>query len=86
MMATYSNKGVWRESDKKWSYDKLSPEIKDGYNKSKYSADWKVTETFIVSTPDSPELYRLKVEKSDVQKKYLYFDKNGRLVRDALTL
>jgi hypothetical protein len=30
--------------------------------------------------------YRLKVEKNDLQKKYLFFDKNGRLLKDSITI
>src|SRR3954454_3417884 len=41
MIATYSNKGQWKETEKSWNYDKLAHDIQDGYQKSKY-ADWKV--------------------------------------------
>ncbi|HWJ30224.1 MAG TPA: PepSY-like domain-containing protein [Flavisolibacter sp.] len=85
MIATYSNKGVWKETEKAWDYNKLTRDIQDGYQKSKY-ADWKVSETAIIYTPDGSEHYRIKVQKSDVQKKYLYFDKTGRLTRDTLTI
>jgi hypothetical protein len=36
--------------------------------------------------PNNEVRYRIKVEKNDVQKKYLFFDRNGRLIRDSLTI
>jgi len=86
MEAHYSNKGDWKETNREWSYDKLPSEVKDGLQKSKYATDWKVTAADIIYEPRNRETYRLKVEKNDVQKKYLYFDKSGRLLRDAITL
>ena len=85
-MAKYNSDGDWKGSEKAWSFDKLSPEVKDGFQKSKYANDWKVTETSIIYLPGGAENYRVKVEKNDVQKKYLFFDKNGRLLRDTLTI
>lgn len=35
MIASYSNKGRWKETEKEWTYDKLPDEIKDGFQKSK---------------------------------------------------
>jgi hypothetical protein len=85
MNAEYSNRGIWKKTEKKWTYDKLPETVKDGFNKSKY-ADRGVTETVIVYLPGDVEQYRLKVERSDLQKKYLFFNKEGRLVRDAITI
>ena len=83
--AEYNNKGIWRKTEKKWTYDKLPEAVKDGFTKSKY-ADRGVTETVILYLPGDVEQYRLKVERNDLQKKYLFFNKEGRLLRDAITL
>ena len=85
MNAEYNNKGIWKKTERKWAYDKLPESVRDGFNKSKY-ADRGVSETVIVYLPGDVEQYRLKVEKNDLQKKYLFFNKEGRLVRDAITL
>jgi hypothetical protein len=85
MNAEYSNKGIWKKTEKNWAYDKLPDNVKDGFTKSKY-ADRGVTETVIVYLPGDVEQYRLKVEKNDLQKKYLFFNKDGRLVRESITL
>lgn len=86
MIAKYNNKGMWRETEKAWDYEKLGKDVQDGFDKSKYATDWKVVETKIVYRPTNKELYRLKIEKNDIQKKYLYFNKAGRLVEEAITL
>ena len=85
MMAIYNNKGLWKNTEKDWSYDKLSQDVKDGFTKSKY-AEWKVSETKIIYQPGGTELLRIKAEKNDVSKKYLFFSKTGRLTGDAITL
>lgn len=86
MTAKYNGDGEWKETEREWSYDSLSADVKDGFQKSKYSVDWKVTETAIIYMPNNEIRYRVKVEKSDLQKKYLFFERNGRLVREALTI
>lgn len=86
MIAKYSSDGEWKETDKISTYNDLPTEVKDGFQKSKYATGWKATETTIVYLPHNEIRYRLKVEKNDVQKKYLFFNKNGKLLRDALTI
>jgi len=39
-----------------------------------------------VESRDHGIQYRLFVRKSGIEKKYLYFDKNGKLVKDAITI
>ena len=46
-VASYNNKGVWKETWKHFSYEKLSPEIQDGFKKSKY-ADREVDEVTVI--------------------------------------
>lgn len=84
MNAEYTSKGVWRASKKNWSYEKLPAVIVEGFKKSKY-ADWPVTEVKIVSTVKDPELFRLTIEKNEIDKKNLFFNKEGRLLRDNIT-
>lgn len=83
--AKYTNKGAWKETEKEASYDTFSQAIKDGFEKSKF-ADWKVTEAAVIYMPGGAEQYRVKAEKNDVLKRYLYFSTKGRLLRDSITL
>lgn len=85
MIAKYNNKGEWKETEKEWSYDKLDAEVQDGFQKSKYADEWEVKETSIILLPGDARHYRIKVEKNDLQKKYLFFSDKGRLIRESLT-
>ena len=85
MKASYTNKGRWKETEKVWSFEQLPAEVKDGFSKSKY-ADWEVSETKIVYRPGGIERYRVKVGKNDLQKKYLFFNKTGRLMEELITI
>ena len=85
MKASYTNKGRWKETEKEWSFEQLSAEVKDGFSKSKY-ADWEVSETKIVYRPGGVERFRVKVGKNDLQKKYLFFNKSGRLMEELITI
>jgi hypothetical protein len=87
-IAKYSSKGVWKGSEKEASYDQLSDDVKDGFQKSKY-ADWKIRSVSILLLTEKAgggEQYRIKVSKGDLNKKYLYFNRMGRLVNDSMTL
>ena len=86
MVAKYSNKGEWKETEKEWSFDKLTPEVQDGFDKSKYANEWKVKDATIILLPGNAEHYRLKIEKNDLQKKYLFFSDKGRLIRESMTI
>jgi putative PepSY-like beta-lactamase-inhibitor len=85
MLATYSNKGVWKETKKQFDFSRLPAEVKDGFDKSKY-ADRTVEETVVIYLPGGGEQYRVLAKKSDVEKKYLYFNTKGRLLRTSITL
>ncbi len=85
MNAEYNNKGIWKSTLQDESYDKLPADVQDGFKKSKYS-DREVTDTKMIYYPGDVIQYRIKAEKNDVEKKYLFFDENGRLLRDAITL
>jgi hypothetical protein len=84
-IATYSNKGAWKGSEKEWLFDKLSDAVKDGFSKSKY-ADWDTVEVAMLYLPGGTEQYRILVKKNDLQKKYLYFNTKGRLLRESITI
>lgn len=88
MTAHYNRKGVWQGSDKTISFESLSPDVKDGFMKSKYS-DWQVKEVLLLYLNEAQgggEQYRVRVSKGDFQKRYLFFNRNGRLVKDRLSI
>lgn len=85
MIASYTNKGIWKETMKDWSFVKLPEDVRNGFEKSKY-ADREVEDVIILYLPGGGEQYRLKAKKNDVEKKYLFFNQKGRLLRESVTL
>ncbi len=86
MTADFSNKGEWQETNKKISFEQLPAEVKDGFNKSKY-ADWTPGSVTQTEKNDKNIFYKVYVEKSSlVQKKFLYFNQQGQLQKEAQTL
>lgn len=85
MNAEYSNKGIWKNTYENSSFEKLPSVVQYGLSKSKY-ADREITDVKKVHLPAGVTQYRIKVEKNDLQKKYLYFNDDGKLIRDAITL
>jgi hypothetical protein len=85
MNAEYNNQGIWRSTLKEWSFDKLPEEVKEGLKKSKY-AEREVKEVKVIYYPGDVIRYRLKVEKNNIEKKFLYFTTNGRLIRETITI
>ena len=85
LTASYTNKGIWKETQKEWSADRLPSAVRDGFTKSKY-ADRDIEETIVLYLPGGGEQYRLKARKNGVEKKYLFFNAEGRLLRESLTI
>lgn len=86
MIAKYNSDGEWKETEREFTYESLPADVKTGFEKSKYSVEWKVKDVAILYMPRNEVRYRVKVEKNDLQKKYLFFDKSGRLIRDSVTI
>src|SRR5688572_17031135 len=85
MNAEYNNKGIWKRTLKDYSFEWVPNDVKEGLAKSKY-AGRPVKETKVVYLPGYVIQYRLKVEKSEFERKYLYFNTSGRLVRTNVAL
>jgi hypothetical protein len=83
--ARFDEKGGWKSTTKEISKDALPEEVKDGWEKSKY-ADWDLNAVYNIELPDDVMQYRLQVSKSDIQKKNLLFNSDGKLLRDNITL
>ncbi len=83
--ADFSSKGEWQGSERDMSFEDLPSEVQDGFAKSKYS-DWDKKAVTEVQQLGKPLQYKINVSKSDVQKKNLFFDANGKLLKDNITL
>ncbi len=83
--ADFSSKGEWQSSERTMDFDQLSVEVKDGFAKSKY-ADWDKKSVAEIQELGQPLQYKINISKSDLQKKNLFFDANGKLLKDNITL
>jgi len=82
--ADFSNKGEWKSSESKTTYEALPEPVKDGFNKSKY-AEWSKGKVLEIQQMGKGVQYKLYVEKSEpFQKRFLWFNANGRLVKDGI--
>jgi hypothetical protein len=84
-VAKFSNKGEWLETDKKIEFNKLSAEIKDGFNKSKYTG-WEIRGVMEIAQKGKETVYRILVRKSTLQKIYLFYNKTGQLQKEQTAL
>lgn len=84
--ARFNTKGMWQNTENKIADSTLPASIKDGFQKSKYVEDWKIKNAYKIALREDKVQYRLEIQKNDIQKKQLYFDSTGRLLRDNISL
>jgi hypothetical protein len=83
--ARFNNKAVWQYTEEVIGESNLPADVKDGFNKSKW-AEWKVDGVTKIDLPENKTQYRILAVKSDLQKKNLLFNSEGRLLKDNITL
>ena len=83
--ASFSSNGGWEGSERELDFNQLPDEVRDGFLKSKY-ADRQKKDIYELQELGKPLQYRISVQKSGIQKKNLYFDVNGRLLKEAMAL
>ena len=84
--AKFTNKGFWQSTENKIADADIPAAVKDGFDKSKYAEEWTIKTAYKIALREDKTQYRLDIEKNDIQKKHLYFDPTGRLLRDNITL
>jgi len=85
IIADFSSKGEWESSERVLNFNDLPDEVRDGFLKSKYS-DWKKNTVAESQELGKPLQYRINIQKSGIQKKNLYFDTNGKLIKENIAL
>lgn len=85
LTADFSSDDDWQKCEREIDYDDLPDEVKDGFEKSKYT-DWQTNDAYEIQELGMPLQYRINVQKSGIQKKNLYFDTDGKLLREAINL
>ena len=85
MSADFNSKGEWQNSEKQIKFEELPSSVQDGFSKSKYS-DWENVSIAEIEKNGEQLQYRIYVKKSAIEKKYLFFDVSGKLLRDAIKI
>lgn len=85
LVAHYKNDASWERTEEAIEFESLPEEVKTAKDKSKYS-EWDTGIVEKILLPKDQVQYRVQVEKSDFQKKNLYFTPDGRLLKDKMTL
>lgn len=83
--ARFTSKGEWQLTENEIDENDLPEAVKDGYDKSKY-AEWEIGRVDKIELADGSFQYRVEAVKNDVVKKNLYFNSEGRLVKDRITI
>jgi len=83
--ASYNTKGEWQSSEAMLTEADLPEAVKDGLDKSKFK-DWEKKSIALVEKKDKTQQYRIYVERATLNKKYLYFNTDGQLAKEAITL
>jgi len=83
--ASFNNKGDWENTEQEIVPADLPAVITDSYNKSKY-ADWTIGKVHKIDIHNDAVQYRVEAVKNDIQKRNLYFNTKGRLLKDKITI
>ena len=83
--AHFSSKGEWQKSERVMTFNQLPGEVRDGFQKSRYS-DWNKNMITEVQELGRPLEYHVNVQKTGLQKKNLYFNSNGKLLKESIAL
>lgn len=82
--AHYNMDGTYNFTSQNIDLKKIPKEAKESYTKSRF-ADWKVLTVAIIYHGEDENLYRIEV-KNGIEKKYVYFNAEGKEVKTSLKL
>lgn len=83
--AKFNSKGEWLSTENQIAQEQTPDAVNDGYSKSKF-ADWEIQTVHRIQLPGDVIQYRIFTQKSDLQKRNLFFSSEGRLLRENITL
>lgn len=85
-LVNYNNKASWESTEQDIEESDLPEEVKSGFDKSKYAEDWTISKIQKIELPKDEIQYRLQIANGDIKKRNLYFNEEGRLLKDKLTI
>jgi hypothetical protein len=84
-VANFTNEGIWESTETDIEDSSLPEVVRDSYSKSKY-ADWEIGGVQKIELPEEKVQYRVLAVKSEFRRKNLYYNPEGRLLKDKTTL
>jgi hypothetical protein len=84
-IASFGSKGDWESTEHYIDQEALPDSVKEGFSKSKYT-DWNISQVTLIELPNDEIQYRIEVGKGDIKKRNLYYNTEGRMLKDKLTL
>ena len=82
--AYYHLDGYWDYTERMIDSSKVPSTVKESFSKSKYR-DWSVKSLVYVENNKDINLYRYEVKKG-IEKKYVFFDKDGKLIKENISI
>jgi hypothetical protein len=82
--AVYSIEGDWKYTEKLINKKSVPGEVKESLGKSSYR-NWSVKSLVWIENADQQQLYRYEVKKG-IQKKYIFFDAKGVLIKENTSI
>lgn len=83
--ARFDSDGNWLQTEKDIADSTMPAAVKDGFGKSKYT-DWELKTISWIENKSDGIQYRLLVRKNAIEKRFLYFNTSGKLLKDSITL
>lgn len=84
-IAQFKSNGEWENTEEAIDESELPEAVTNGFDKSKYT-EWTIGQVSRIELPNDEIQYRVEVAKGDIKKRNLYFNSDGRLLKDKLTL
>jgi hypothetical protein len=84
-VSKFNANGEWQQTEKEIEEADLPMDLKDGFEKSKYS-NWEIKQVGEIENKEGTIQYRLLVKKNNVEKKWLLFNSEGKLLKEMITL
>jgi Putative beta-lactamase-inhibitor-like, PepSY-like len=84
-IAQFSSKGEWENTEEAIDETELPQEVQAGFDKSKYT-EWEIGQVTKIQLPNDEVQYRIEVAKGEIKKRNLFYNSEGRMLKDKLTL
>src|SRR5688500_5999836 len=81
----FNGTGEWDNTEEAIDQNKLTEAVTNGIDKSKY-AEWNIGHVTRIEMPNDEVQYKIEVSKGDIKKRNLYYNSEGRMLKDKLTL